>query len=169
MESWSVGNIRGKFSTTNKIVSALALCTMLFALNPSAEAQQPKKVARIGVLLSGSRSPIWGERSSSAAELGYIDGRNINIEYRNGEGITDRQPGLAKELIDMKVDVLIAGGGNDVTDTLMRATKSIPIVMTAGSNPVARGMVSSLARPGGNVTGITANLDDLEAENAWSC
>ena len=123
------------------------------------QAQQPKKVHRIGVLLSGSRSPIWGEAFKQALrELGYIDGQNIAIEYRNGEGITERQPGLAKELIDMKVDVLIAGGGNDVTDTLMRATKSIPIVMTAGSNPVARGMVSSLARPGGNVTGHNREL-----------
>ena len=129
------------------------------------QAQQPKKVHRIGVLLSGSRSPIWGEAFKQALrELGYIDGQNIAIEYRNGEGITERQPGLAKELIDMKVDVLIAGGGNDVTDTLMRATKSIPIVMTAGSNPVARGMVSSL--PGREATSqaITANWDDLSGK-----
>ena len=64
----------------------------------------------------------------------------------------------------MKVDVLIAGGGNDVTGTLMQATKSIPIVMTAGSNAVARGLISSLARPGGNVTGITSNWDDLSGK-----
>jgi putative ABC transport system substrate-binding protein len=146
-------------------VFACLLSTVLLLAVLSTESQHPKKVARIGVLLSGSRSPVWGEAFRQALrELGYIDGQNITIEYRYGEGITDRQPGPAKELVDMKVDVLIAGGGNDVTDNLMRATSSIPIVMTAGSNPVARGMISSLARPGGNVTGITANWDDLSGK-----
>ena len=164
MESWSVGNIRRKL-TTNKIVFALALYTMLFVPHPSAEAQQAKKVQRIGVLLSGSRTPIWGDAFRQALrELGYIDGQNIAIEYRTAEGRNKRQPELARELVAMKVDVLVAAGGNDVTDALMRATKSIPIVMTAGSNPVARGMISSLARPGANVTGITSNWDDLSGK-----
>ena len=161
LESWSVGNIRRKL-TTNKIVFALTLYTMLFAPNPSAEAQQAK---RIGILLSGSRTPFWGDVFRQALrELGYIDGQNIAIEYRTAEGRNKRQPEVARELVAMKVDVLVAAGGNDVTDALMRATKSIPIVMTAGSNPVARGMISSLARPGGNVTGITSNWDDLSGK-----
>ena len=130
-----------------------------------AQAQQPKKVQRVGVLLSGSRTPIWGDEFRQALrELGYIDGQNIAIEYRNAEGRNKRQPVLARELVAMNVDVLVASGGNDVTGALMQATKSIPIIMTAGSNPVERKMISSLARPGGNVTGITSNWDDLSGK-----
>jgi putative ABC transport system substrate-binding protein len=130
-----------------------------------AEAQQPKKILRIGVLLSGSRTPVWGEAFRQALrELGYIDGQNIAIEYRNADGRNDRQANLANELVAMKVDLLVAGGGNDVTRALMQATKSIPIVMTAGSNAVGRGLIASLARPGGNVTGITSNWDDLSGK-----
>jgi putative ABC transport system substrate-binding protein len=141
------------------------LSALLIALCLPAQAQQPKKVPRIGVLLSGSRTPVWGEAFRQALrELGYIEGQNIAIEYRNADGRNDRQSELARELVAMKVDVLIAGGGNDVTGALMQATKSIPIVMTAGSNAVARGLVSSLARPGGNVTGITSNWDDLSGK-----
>ena len=147
----------------NRIVWLLAV--VLLASVHLTEAQQPKKVQRVGVLLSGSRTPIWGDAFRQALrELGYIDGQNIAIEYRTAEGRNKRQPELARELVAMKVDVLVAAGGNDVTDALMRATKSIPIVMTAGSNPVARGMISSLARPGGNVTGITSNWDDLSGK-----
>jgi putative ABC transport system substrate-binding protein len=141
------------------------LSALLIALCLPAQAQQPKKVPRIGVLLSGSGTPVWGEAfRQTLRELGYIEGQNIAIEYRNADGRNDRQSELARELIAMKVDVLIAGGGNDVTGALMQATKSIPIVMTSGSNAVARGLVSSLARPGGNVTGITSNWDDLSGK-----
>ena len=138
---------------------------MFIALCLPAQAQQPKKVPRIGVLLSGSGTPVWGEAFRQALrELGYIEGQNFAIEYRNADGRNDRQSELARELVAMKVDVLIAGGGNDVTGALMQATQSIPIVMTAGSNAVARGLISSLARPGGNVTGITSNWDDLSGK-----
>ena len=148
-----------------KKLKVLTFCALLFTLSVSAQAQQPQKVPRIGVLLSGSRTPIWGEAFRQALrELGYIEGQNIAIEYRYAEGRNDRQRELARELVAMKVDILIAGGGNDVTGALMQATKSIPIVMTAGSNAVARGLVSSLARPGGNVTGITSNWDDLSGK-----
>ena len=148
-----------------RIICFIAVCALLFALRVPVEAQQTKKMPRIGILLSGSRTPIWGDAFRQALrELGYIDGQNIAIEYRTAEGRTKRQPELARELVAMKVDVLVAGGGNDVTGALMQATKSIPIVMTAGSNAMARGMVSSLARPGGNVTGITSNWDDLSGK-----
>src|SRR5262245_65551860 len=96
LKSWGVGNICGKL-TSNKILFALTLCTMLFAPQPSAEAQQAKKVQRIGVLLSGSRIPIWGDAFRQALrELGYIDGQNIAIEYRTAEGRNKRQPELAR-------------------------------------------------------------------------
>ena len=128
-------------------------------------AQQPARIARIGVLLSGSRTAAWYDAFPKALrELGYVPGQNITIEYRSAEGKSERQTQLAKELVAMKADVLVAAGGNDVTGALMRATKSIPIVMTSGSNAVNRGLVSSLARPGGNVTGVTSNWDDLSGK-----
>ena len=146
-------------------VFCFVLCALLLALNAPVEAQQPKKVPRIGVLLSGSRTPISEKPFQEALQsLGHIEGQNIVIEYRSAAGRSDRLEGLARELVAAKVEVLIASGGNDVTQALMRATKSIPIIMTAGSNPVGRGMISSLARPGGNVTGITANWDDLSGK-----
>jgi putative tryptophan/tyrosine transport system substrate-binding protein len=147
---------------------SVGLFTFLLALTvcgARADAQEPKKIPRVGVLLTGSRTPAWNEAFREALrELGYIEGRNIVIEYRSAEGKNDRQPELASELVKMKMDVLVSGGGNDVTRALMQATKTIPIVMTAGSNAVGRGLISSLARPAGNVTGITANWDDLSGK-----
>jgi putative ABC transport system substrate-binding protein len=116
-------------------------------------------------LLSGSRNPIWGEAFRNALrERGYVEGQNVTIDYRNAAGNSQRQQQLAKELVGLQPDILVASGGNDVTQALMSVTKSIPIIMTAGSNPVGRGMITSLARPGGNVTGITANWDDLSGK-----
>jgi putative ABC transport system substrate-binding protein len=89
-------------------------------------------------------------------ELGYVEGQNIAIEYRSAEGKLDRLPDLAVELVGPKVDVLVSGGGNSATRALKQATTLIPIVMTFGSDPVAAGFVSSLARPGGNITGLTS-------------
>jgi putative tryptophan/tyrosine transport system substrate-binding protein len=152
-------------SALRDLKSAILLGALLFSICAFAEAQQPKKLPRIGVLLSGSRNPVLGEAFRQALrELGYIEGQNIAFEYRNAEGKNERQRKLAEELVAIKVDVLLAGGGNDVTSSLMRATKTIPIVMTAGSNPVARGLISSLASPGGNVTGITSVWDDLSGK-----
>jgi putative ABC transport system substrate-binding protein len=160
----SVDNLKSKIQN-RKFVRTVALGIAFAIAGAVAEAQQPKKILRIGVLLSGSRTPVWGEAFRQALrELGYIDGQNIAIEYRNADGRNDRQANLANELVAMKVDLLVAGGGNDVTRALMQATKSIPIVMTAGSNAVGRGLIASLARPGGNVTGITSNWDDLSGK-----
>jgi putative ABC transport system substrate-binding protein len=148
-----------------KYVAIIALGITLALCGAVAEAQQAKEIPRIGVLLSGSRTPVWGQAFRDALrELGYVEGQNIAIEYRNAEGRNDRQNQLARELVAMKVDILVAGGGNDVTRSLMQATRSIPIVMTAGSNAVGRGLISSLARPRGNVTGITSNWDDLSGK-----
>ena len=137
----------------------------LVAPGTRAEAQQSNKTPRIGVLVSVSRNPLWREAFRKALrELGYIEGQNIAIEYRNADGKRDRLMQHARELVELKPAVLVAGGGNDATDALLRATTSIPIVMTAGSNAAARGLVSNLARPGGNVTGITSNWDDLSGK-----
>ena len=119
---------------------------LLFTYVQLAEAQQAANFPRVGVLLSGAQNPFWVDAFRKALrELGYIEGKSIAIEYRNAQGKSDRQMQLARELVAMKVDVLVAGGGNDVTRALMEKTKSIPIVMTSGSNAVARGLISSHA------------------------
>ena len=154
--AFSIGRTKAK-----KLV-CFALTALLLGLSVPADAQHATKIPRVGVLVTGSGSNIWHDAFRQALrELGYIERQNIVIEYRSAEGRSARQPELARELVDMNVDVLVSGGGNDVTRALMQATKTIPIVMTAGSDAVARGLISSLARPGGNVTGLTSLWDDL--------
>jgi putative ABC transport system substrate-binding protein len=144
---------------------SFALCAMLLALCASAEAQQPKKVPRIGYL-----SPLDVVRESTRGEpirvalrdLGYIEGQNTVIEYRYAEGKLDRLPDLAAELVRLKVDIIVAAGTDRVVRAAKNATKTIPIVMTSpGSDPVEAGLVESLARPGGNVTGYNLNVGEL--------
>ena len=142
-----------------KNVIRLTLCAMLFSLCFSVEAQQPQKTPRIGYLSSGN-SATESVRSEAIRlalrELGYIEGQNIAIEYRYAEGKRDRYPGLAAELVRLKVDVIVAAGGSVVIRPAMNASKTIPIVMVGtGADPVEAGLIESLARPGGNVTGIT--------------
>jgi putative ABC transport system substrate-binding protein len=140
-------------------VTVPALCAMLFALSVSAQAQQPKKVPRIGYLSSldpASESFRSEAIRLSLRELGYIEGQNIAIEYRYAEGKVDRAPELAAQLVRLKVDIIVVGGGAPQIRAAQNATKTIPIIMVgAGSDPVRAGLVESLARPGGNVTGIT--------------
>jgi putative tryptophan/tyrosine transport system substrate-binding protein len=143
----------------SKKIFYVALSAMLFALSYSATAQQPKKVPRIGYL-SPSGAATDSTRSEAIRlalrELGYIEGQNIAIEYRYAEGKRDRFPELAAELVRLKVDIIVAAGGNRIIPAVKNATKTIPIVMTgAGLDPVEAGFVESLARPGGNVTGLT--------------
>ena len=125
----------------------------------TAEAQQPKKVPRIGYLSSidpASESARSEAIRLALRELGYIEGQNIAIEYRYAEGKLDRFPELAAELVRLKVDIIVVAGGATAIRAAKNATKTIPIVMTgAGADPVEAGLVESLARPGGNVTGIT--------------
>jgi ABC-type uncharacterized transport system substrate-binding protein len=124
-----------------------------------AEAQQPKKVPRIGYL--SPRDPATESARSEGIrqalrELGHIEGQNIAFEYRYAEGKQDRQPELATELVRFKVDIIVVSGGTPLILAAKNATKTIPIVMTGGGiDPVAAGLVESLARPGGNVTGLT--------------
>ena len=141
-----------------KILSALLTILFLAAVDP-AQAQQPKKVPRIGYL---SPTDPASESTRSEAirlalrELGYIEGQNIAIEYRYAEGKLDRLPELAAELVRLKVDIIVVAGGDTVIRAAKNATKTIPIVMVGGgTDPVEAGLVESLARPGGNVTGIT--------------
>jgi putative ABC transport system substrate-binding protein len=149
----------------SKKLFCLAVGAMLFALCVFAEAQQPKKVPRIGYLsaLDPASESFRSEAIRLALrELGYIDGQNIAIEYRYTQGKQDRQPELAAELVRLKVDIIVVAGGEGTVRAAMNATKTIPIVlMGAGSDPVKAGLVESLARPGGNVTGLTTLSREL--------
>jgi ABC-type uncharacterized transport system substrate-binding protein len=146
-------------SAFRNLKSAILLCAWLLALCFSAEAQQVKKVPRIGYLTGLDRTTdsirsesIW----LALRELGYIEGQNIAIEYRYGEGKLDRYSELAAELVGLKVDIIIAAGGDALIGAAKNATKTIPIVMVGpGIDPVEAGLVESLAHPGANVTGLT--------------
>jgi putative ABC transport system substrate-binding protein len=135
------------------------LSTVLLLTVSLAQAQQPKKVPRIGYLSAGdpasesTRSEvIW----LALRELGYVEGQNIAIEYRYSHGKNDRASELAAELVRLRVDVIVVAGGDPWIRAAKNATKTIPIVMVGvGADPVEAGLVESLARPGGNVTGIT--------------
>jgi putative ABC transport system substrate-binding protein len=144
------------------------ICLLLTALLVSgsfAQAQQPKKVPRIGYLVI--TDPATDSTRAEAMrlalrELGYIEGQNIAVEYRYAEGKRDRYFELAAELVGLKVDIILVAGGDVAIRAAKNATKTIPIVMTgAGSNPVEAGHVESLARPGGNVTGLTSLSREL--------
>ena len=145
-----------------KNVIGLTLCAMLLPLCFAAAAQQPKKAPRIGYLSSGnpaSESTRAEEIRLALRDLGYIEGQNIAIEYRYTEGKAGRNQELATELVYLKVDIIVAAGGAPLIQVAKNATKTIPIVMVGqGADPVEADLVESLARPGGNVTGLT-NLD----------
>jgi putative ABC transport system substrate-binding protein len=131
------------------------------ALPLAARAQQPRKNPRLAILLFNSPQidPI-GPLLQGLQSLGYVDGKSIAIEYRYAEGKAERLPGLASELVQLKPDVIFAYGG-DVAPHAKRATASIPIVVMVSNDPVQSGLVTSISRPGGNVTGITLIYDDL--------
>ena len=142
------------------VLHALCLvCVLLLALCAAAHTQQPKKVYRIGYLSSAdpNRESARAETIRQALrELSYIEGQNISIEYRYGQGQIDRAPELLTEFVRLKVDIILVSGGSVWVRPAKNATTTIPIVMVgAGADPVAAGLVESLARPGGNVTGVT--------------
>ena len=141
-----------------KAIAFLLLALAIASVNLT-EAQQPKKVARLGYLSNtdAATDSARAERIRLALrELGYIEGQNIAIEYRYAEGKFDRLPELAAELVRLKVDIILVTGGGRVIRAAKNATKTIPIVMTgSGVDPVEADFVESLARPGGNVTGVT--------------
>jgi len=146
-----------------KKCSWLALSALLFALCFSAEAQQATRIPRIGFLFGASPSANAGRGEAfrqGLRELGYIEGKNILIEERYGEGKLDRLPALAAELLRLNVDLIITAGPA-VTRPVKEATKTIPIVMAFDSDPVGSGFVASLARPGGNITGLSSLSPEL--------
>ena len=143
-----------------------ALSGMLLALSSFASAQQPKNVARIGFLSTVPPSTIADRIEAfrqGLRELGYMQGKNIFIEYRSAEGNLDRVPGLVAELVRLKVDVIVTTGP-PATRAAKERTATIPIVMAFDTDPVGNGFVASLARPGENVTGLSALFPEISGK-----
>jgi putative ABC transport system substrate-binding protein len=151
-------NLKSKVQNRKWVGIFAIVLTFVFGVVEAA-AQQPKKVPRIGYLSSAdaARDSARSEGIQLALrELGYFHGKNITIEYRYTEGKLDRLPELAAELARLKVDIIVVAGAGSVIQAAKNATKTIPIVRTGGGDdPVKAGLVESLARPGGNVTGLT--------------
>jgi putative tryptophan/tyrosine transport system substrate-binding protein len=149
-----------------KQILGFVLSSMLFAIGGSAEAQQPARIHRIGIL-----SPSSGSFFSARVEalhqglraLGYVEGKNILIEDRYAEGKGERLPDLAAELVQLKVDVIVTSSPS-ATLAAKKASATIPIVIASANDPVGTGLVSSLAQPGGNITGLSLMVPDLDGK-----
>jgi putative ABC transport system substrate-binding protein len=146
-------------------VCRLVVTLMLLLLPFSAGAQQATTIPRIGILspapiVAASASPFSALRDK-LRELGYIEGQNIALEFRLADGHLNRLPELAADLVRLRVDVIVTDGGDAVARVAAAATKTIPIVMGTSTDPVASGLVASLAQPGGNVTGFILPYADL--------
>ena len=131
----------------------------------AAHAQQLAKLPRLGVLLFSTpqADPQMGEARRGLRDLGYVEGHNLTLEYRYADGRPERLPDLAADLVRARPDVVFAIGG-DVIGAAVKATQAIPIVFTSSADPVQLGFVASLARPGGNATGVTFLLDELASK-----
>jgi putative ABC transport system substrate-binding protein len=158
-ETFSTGSTLEMRRVMKRAAVPSILVVVLLALGVIAEAQQPKKVPRLGYLSSQDLVSESGRVEAirlALRERGFIEGQNIAIEYRYAERKVDRGPELASELVRIKVDIIVVAGGPTWIRVAKNATKTIPIVMIGiGTDPVEEGFVESLARPGGNVTGIT--------------
>ena len=149
-----------------KKLTVLTLCATLFVLCFPVWAQQPARIPRIGILVTSSASFISARVEAfrqRLRELGYVEGKNIVIEYRYAEGKPERLPDLAAELVRLKVDVIVTVGGPSVL-AAKKASSTIPIVFAGSGDPVGSGFVSSLARPGGNITGLSTMAPDLNGK-----
>jgi len=140
------------------------VATLVFGV--AAEAQQPKKVPRIGYLTGAYLSAIPTRMEAlrqGLRELGYLEGKSIVIEWRSSEEKPDRLPALAAELVNLSVDIIVTGAGRP-TRAAKGATSTIPIVMAQDTDPVGEGFVASLARPGGNITGLSTLAPELSGK-----
>jgi putative ABC transport system substrate-binding protein len=143
---------------------SIFVTTALLTFSVRTEAQQPKRIPMIGYLAASSTATVnINALRQGLRELGYVEGKTITIEYRFAEGKLDRLHDLVAELVRLKVDVIVTGGGTS-TRAAKDATATIPIVMTQGDDPIGSGFVVSLARPGGNVTGLSAMSTDLSGK-----
>ncbi len=149
-----------------KIIFHFTLCAMLLALSSSLSAQQAKKVPRIGLLIPASASSTTHMVEAfrqGLREHGYVEEQNLTLEPRYAEGNVEHLAGLAAELVRSKVDVIVAGSTPGII-AAKNATRAIPIVMVTTADPVTSGLVASLARPGGNITGPTALGQELSGK-----
>jgi putative ABC transport system substrate-binding protein len=166
---WEKARVRDKSIEGNpmhKKITRRSFCSMLLALPFPAQAQQPTKIPRIGYLAGSS---LFGQSARVEAfrqglrELGYVEGKNIVIESRYAEGKLDRLPALAAELVHLRVDVIVTAGPPP-TRSAKEATVTIPIVMVQDPDPVGNGFVASLARPGGNITGLATLAPEISGK-----
>ena len=155
--------VRREEKKMKRRIFAVALCTVLFALCVSAHAQQPTKIPRIGLLFTATPSAAAARIEAfrqGLRELGYVEGKNILIEQRYAEGQLNHMNELAAELVRLKVDVIVTIGPA-ATRPAKEATTAIPIVMGVDDDPVGNGFVASLARPGGNITGLASLAPEI--------
>jgi len=156
-------SVNSKFAI--RIAKFFLLCSVLLAPYFPAEAQQPARIPRIGILAAPSASFIASRVEAlrqRLRELGYVEGKNVLIEYRYAEGKLERLPDFAAELVRLKVDVIVTTGPGAVA--AKKASATIPIVFVGAGDPVGDGYVSSLARPGGNITGLSIMAPDLDGK-----
>ena len=148
-------------------VIQFGLAAMLLLLSFPAEAQQPARIPRIGYVSgtgdASNQGPYVEALRQGLRDLGYVEGKNIAIEYRGAEGKLERVRDIVRELVQLNVDVLVAPTPGTIRDA-KQATKTIPIVMVTGIDPVESGMIDSLARPGGNVTGVATLSQELNGK-----
>jgi ABC-type uncharacterized transport system substrate-binding protein len=158
--------VRRERKKMKKNTFCLALCSLFLVLCFSAEAQQPEKVPRIGFLSATSPSTISARVDAfrqGLRELGYVEAKNIVVEYRYAEGKLERLSELAAELVRLKVDVIVTAGPT-VTRPVKKTTVTIPIVMAFDDDPVGSGFAASLARPGGNITGLSSQAPEISGK-----
>jgi putative ABC transport system substrate-binding protein len=156
-------SINDGHKSMSKKIMLFALCSVLLAPRFSVQAQQPAKVRKVGVLRADSPPNLSVETFQQAMrDIGYVEGKNIFIEYRYAEGKVDRLPNLAEELVRLNVDVIWALG--PAVAHAKNATKTIPIVITHVGDPVGSGLVASLARPGGNITGLSSLAPEMSGK-----
>ena len=147
-------------------ITRRTFCSMLLALPFPAQAQQPTKIPRIGYLATNSLSVISARVEAfrqGLRELGYVEGKNIVIEWRFADGKPDRLPAQAAELVRLKVDIIVSTGSTP-TRAARAATSTIPIVRSNDNDPVGDGFVASLARPEGNITGLSNFAPELSGK-----
>jgi putative tryptophan/tyrosine transport system substrate-binding protein len=137
--------------------------TLLFAFYLSAEAQQPVKIPRIGLVVANHETTSARELQQGLRELGYIEGKNILFEYRYTQRNLDWIPSLVSELVQLKVDVLVISNFRAIR-AAKQATRTIPVVIVTTQDPVETGIIDSLARPGANITGLTRLTRDLSGK-----
>ena len=154
---------QGNSGRTPKI-TCISVFALLFALCFSVLAQQSARIPRVGILFIGGRDqPHLEAFKQGLRERGYIEGKNIVLDYRYAEGEVDRLTSLATELVQLKVDVIVTTSGNSAR-AATQATKTIPIVLTTGADPVKSGLAESLAKPGRNITGLSIIEEDLSGK-----